>query len=332
MKYKLELYLIGFCLLMINSLFFLINVEYKIIVVMILDFLLLIVIYLNIRRQRNQSSILKQAEEILTGNLNRRIYLDNDSPLAEFVYILNELTEKSQKQQIKNLELEKKRKTLLSNISHDIRTPLTSLLGYVEVLNENEVISVKERQRYYGILINKAKNLKNMIDEIFQMARIESNDYNYDFQILDLAEILRRTILDYLPDIKKEDWEVDIDIPEEECKIYGDEFSVERIIGNIIKNNLEHGREGAYIGIKLESDKDGYNILISDKGPGINKEELSLIFERNYEGQKAKKNSYLKSGLGLAIVDKLIQSHKGFIDVKSQPNRKTVFNLFFPNY
>ena len=329
MQNKIELYLLGLALVIINTL--LLNTfPYKTILVFILNIIFFSLIYLNIRRKRDQRSVIKQAEEILDGNLNKRIYLKNNSHAADFALILNELSEKLQKQKIKNLESEKTRKRFLSNISHDIRTPLTSLLGYVEVLNENKEISDKEKQKYYEILIKKAKNLKNMIDDIFQMARIESNDYDYDFKEIDLAEILRQTILDYLPDIKKEDWEVDIDIPEKECKIYGDKFSVERIIGNIIKNNLEHGQVGAYIGIKLESNQDGYNIFITDKGPGIKKEEIPLIFERKYEGKDAGKYSSLNSGFGLAIADKLIQLHNGFIDVTSKPNSKTVFKMFFP--
>ena len=330
MQNKIELYLLGLALVLIDTLILLNDFHYKIILVFILNIIFFSLIYLNVKRQRDQRSVIKQANEIIDGNLNKRIYIKNDSYIADVAMILNELSEKLQKQKIKNIESEKTRKRFLSNISHDIRTPLTSLLGYVEVLNENKDIGDKEKQRYYEILIKKAKNLKNMIDDIFQMARIESNNYDYDFKEIDLAEILRQTILDYLPDIKKEDWEVDIDIPEKECSIYGDKFSVERIIGNIIKNNLEHGKEGAYIGIELKSSQDGYNIFITDKGPGIKKEEIPIIFKRNYKGKDFVKNSYLNSGFGLAIADKLIQLHNGYIDVNSQPNSKTVFTIFFP--
>jgi len=262
MQNKIELYLLGLALVLIDTLILLNDFHYKIILVFILNIIFFSLIYLNVKRQRDQRSVIKQANEIIDGNLNKRIYIKNDSYTADFAQILNELSEKLQKQKIKNIESEKTRKRFLSNISHDIRTPLTSLLGYVEVLNENKDIGDKEKQRYYEILIRKAKNLKDMIDDIFQMARIESNNYDYDFKEIDLAEILRQTILDYLPDIKKE--------------------------------------------------------------------EIPIIFKRNYKGKDFVKNSYLNSGFGLAIADKLVQLHNGYIDVNSQPNSKTVFTIFFP--
>ena len=242
------------------------------------------------------------------------------------------MSKKLQNQKLKNLKAEESRKRFLSNISHDIRTPLTSLLGYVEVLNEEEIIDKEKRDEYYQILINKAKNLKNMIDEIFQLARIESNDFSFKFEIIDLAEILRNTIIDYFTLNENDDLEIDIQIPDRECEIYGDKYSVERIIGNLVKNSIEHGKEGEYIGVKLNIVEDGYDILISDKGPGINENELPHIFDRLYGGSNSKKNICYRSGLGLAIVKKLTEIHKGEITIKSKPHEITTFQLYFPKY
>src|SRR6056297_1681437 len=161
MKYEIEFYILIFSILITNLLFIL------------LDVALLAILYLYFRRKKTQQKILEQAEEILTGNLNRRILVEENNNTAEFAVVFNELTDKLQNQKIRNLKSEESRKRFLSNISHDIRTPLTSLLGYVEVLDSEEDIDEVKRKEYYNVLINKAKNLKNMIDEIFQMARIE---------------------------------------------------------------------------------------------------------------------------------------------------------------
>jgi len=331
MKYEIEFYILIFSILITNLLLFLLDLNLELIFLFILlDIALLAILYLYFRRKKTQQKILEQAEEILTGNLNRRILVEENNNTAEFAVVFNELTDKLQNQKIRNLKSEESRKRFLSNISHDIRTPLTSLLGYVEVLDSEEDIDEVKRKEYYNVLINKAKNLKNMIDEIFQMARIESNDYSFNFQTIDLAEILRNTIIDYLTGLENEDLNIDIEVPEKECKIYGDKYSVERIIGNIIKNSIEHGKAGGYIGVKLNNLEDGYNILITDKGPGISEDDLPFIFERLYENNKEKKNSYSQSGLGLAIAKKLLEIHKGEISIDSNPNQKTTFKLYFP--
>lgn len=331
MNNDLEFYLLIIAIIITNLLLFLIELNTTILLVFsLINLVMLSILYLYFKRNSTHQKIVDQTEDILNGNLNRRILIEDNNKTAEFAVVFNELTEKLQNQRIKDLKSEESRKRFLSNISHDIRTPLTSLLGYVEVLNTEENIEEDKKNKYYEILINKAKNLKKMIDEIFQMARIESEDYSFNFQTIDLAEILRNTIIDYLTGLESEELEIDIEVPERECNIYGDKYSVERIIGNIIKNSLEHGKEGGYIKIKLNVVKEGYNILITDKGPGISKDDIPFIFERLYEGNKSQKSSCSQSGLGLTIANKLLEIHKGEISIESDPNQKTTFKLYFP--
>ncbi|HLV10000.1 MAG TPA: HAMP domain-containing sensor histidine kinase [Halanaerobiales bacterium] len=287
-------------------------------------------LYRIVKRMKKTSSILEQGEEIIGGNLKHRIHLTDAGDYSELIVLINNLADKLQKEIIKNEESREARKRLLSNISHDIRTPLTSILGYVEALRDDLALSDKEKEKYYEIMHARAENLKEIIDEIFLMARIDAGDFEMDFQAQDLAEITRCCLIDFMPVIKKEGLETELIIPEKECLIYADRLAAERIIENVIKNSIEHGINGSFIGIELSAVDKGFLLSVRDKGPGIAEEDISYIFERLYKGDKTRSHSRSGSGLGLGIASRLIEKHRGRISVESVPGEETVFEVYFP--
>ncbi len=259
--YKLEIMLTIFLLVFILVLSFLIEVTPLVLLLLILSGIIAgVMLFLTIKRVKVYNSILKQGRDILQGNLNRRIHISNTDISSKLIIILNEVTEKLQKEIIKGQETEAARKRLLSNISHDIRTPLTSILGYVEALRDDLAIDQDEREKYLDILVSKAENLKILIDEIFQLARLDANDFELDFQRQDLAEIIRESLINFLPRIKQEGLKTVINLPEEDCIINADCLSVERIIENVLKNSIEYGKDGGFIGVKLSEAKGGYTL------------------------------------------------------------------------
>ncbi|ACL69230.1 integral membrane sensor signal transduction histidine kinase [Halothermothrix orenii H 168] len=272
----------------------------------------------------------EQLSDVLNGNLNRRILVDSKGKYSDFVVRVNELIDKLQDEAIKNKQYEASFKRVMSNISHDIRTPLTSILGYAEALKDGLAEDDEEREKYREIMVMKARRLKKLVDKLFFLARLEAGEEELDFKVYDLAEVTRECIIDFLPRINKEDLELKTEIPEQECLIYADHLALERMIDNLISNSINYGKEGGIIGVKLFRQEQKYVLQVWDKGPGITEDKLPHIFNRLYVGDKSVERQISGSGLGLAITRRLIEKHNGRITVDSKPYEKTIFSLHFP--
>lgn len=290
----------------------------------------LIKIYVNYKYMCKIKRISEQVNRVATGNLNARILVREDGLISDLACNFNEVIETLQKTRENKIIAEESRRKLMANISHDIRTPLTSIIGYVDAIKDGVAASEEERLEYLEIISSKSKNLKHLIDEIFHMAKLDSGDISMDFQVYDIAEIIRESIIEFLPELNKKEIKLEVSIPEEKALVYGDKLSITRIFNNIIKNAIQYGGEGKILGIDLISIKKNYQISIWDKGPGIDEEHLPYIFDRLYVKDKARKKALGSSGLGLAIVKKLLEKHGGKIWIESNPYKKTVFSFTIP--
>lgn len=290
----------------------------------------LIKIYIDYKRIREVKRINKQVSRVVSGNLNTRILLREDGLIAELTCNFNKVIETLQKTRENQITLEESRRKLMANISHDIRTPLTSIIGYVDALRDGVATSEEERLEYLEIISVKSKNLKQLIDEIFYVAKLDSDDIEMNFQVQDISEIIRECIIEFLPEINKKEIELEVNMPENKALVYGDKLSITRIFNNIIKNAIQYGDEGKVLGIDLILNKRNYEVSIWDKGAGIDEEHLPYIFDRLYIKDKARKKMLGSSGLGLAIVKKLLEKHGGKIWVESKPYKKTVFTFIIP--
>ena len=131
----------------------------------------------------------------------------------------------------------------MSSISHDIRTPLTSIIGYIDALKDG-VASEIEKQEYLKILYMKSNNLKHLVDEIFNMAKLDANEFPLKEEELDFSEVTREVLIEFLPELSKHNIELQIRIPESTCPIIADHLSIMRIIGNLMKMQFITERMG----------------------------------------------------------------------------------------
>ncbi|MCY9513478.1 sensor histidine kinase [Paenibacillus apiarius] len=278
---------------------------------------------------RGMIAALKRA---IGGNVNTRL-LANDEPLYnEVIFSVNELIEQLDKVRVQTLKSEAARKSLLSNISHDIRTPLTSIIGYVDALSDDIAASSEEKQQYVAIISTKATALKNLIDEIFHLAKLDADEVPLQPETLDLAELAREAVIDFLPELKKADMELNVSIPEEKCLVTADRLSLRRIMNNMIKNAVQYGQHGKILGVELSEHATEYQLSIWDKGPGIPKDELTKVFERMYRTERSRNPLHGGSGLGLAIAKALVEKNGGEIWAESEPGRKTSFSFSVPRH
>lgn len=304
---------------------------YRIAILLLLISIFVVDIYIYTRKVKNIKKAIDQAKRVTSeNNYNTRVLIKENGEISELATVLNEIIERLQNTEENHQTSEKSRKRLLSNISHDLRTPLTSIIGYLDALKDGLATDADERHEYLEIITKKAKGLRALIDETFQMAKLDADDVPMDFQSHDLGEILRECIIEFIPQLNSNDIKLIAKIPDEKALIYCDRISMERIIDNILKNAIFYGKEGKLIGIELTSKPGKYQVSIWDKGPGIDQEDIPHVFDRLYIKDKTRNRASSSSGLGLAIVKKLVEKHEGRIWVESKPGEKTVFSFTIP--
>ncbi|MBE7106999.1 HAMP domain-containing histidine kinase [Bacillus cereus] len=297
--------------------------------------LILITIYLffsRIQFIQSRKSMATKLSRALKGNLQTRLFTNNDRSLHNIVFSINELIAELEKVQIEAKKSEESRKQLLSSISHDIRTPLTSIIGYIDALKDGVAASEIEKQEYLKILYMKSNNLKHLVDEIFNMAKLDANEFLLKEEELDFSEVTREVLIEFLPDLSKHNIELQVLIPESTCPIIADHLSLIRIIGNLMKNTIHYGKDGKMVGVELLETDTEYELLIWDKGPGIPKHDLQNVFERMYRSEQSRNPSYGGSGLGLSISKALVEKNGGHIWVDSIPWERTTFGFSIPKY
>jgi Signal transduction histidine kinase len=290
--------------------------------------LAIICLYLLAKLRQNKRQIdqaMTVLEDIGEGNLDRKIVVDEGSEVAALCFRLNEIVSEM-KRQLSQLQVsENEYRKLITSLSHDVRTPLASLIGYLEAINDGLV--TKEEQRDY-LLSSQAKafELESYIDTLFEWVKLESGERRYQFERLDVCEMLREIISEWIPRMEPQ-FSYDVQIPEEELHCLIDEPAFRRIIDNLLENCLKHS-QGTTITIKLSEQKEQVWVEVADNGQGISARNLPRIFDRLYKGDEARGSK--GNGLGLAIVQELVAAHHGEINASSQLGEGIVFCLMLP--
>lgn len=331
MKNDKVLYLISFQLIIITILLLIeMGHIFKLILFTVLFLITISLFLIRIHFIQSRQSIITSLQRAIRGNLHTRLYTTNDNSLDDVIFSINELISELEKVQVETIKSQEARKQLLSSISHDIRTPLTSIIGYVDALKDGIASSEDERREYLEILSKKSSSLKQLVDQIFNMAKLDADEFPIKKKSLDFAEITRESLIEFLPELSKHNIELQVHIPETPCPITADSLSLVRIIGNLIKNAIYYGKAGKVVGIELLETTSAYQLLIWDKGPGISNNDLENVFERMYRSDQSRNASHGGSGLGLAIAKALVEKNDGDIWVESIPWERTTFGFSIP--
>lgn len=260
----------------------------------------------------------------------KKILVHRDSTYNELILQLNHLFEAYESIQVDSKIQAERSKQLLSNLSHDIRTPLTSIIGYIDALNDGVIVDEDERKEFFEILSMKSNNLKHLTDQIFNVARIDADEVSMNFEYMELNEFLRNIVIDFIPQFEKFGIEFVNEIKEVKYMVYADRVALTRVFQNILKNAIQHGKDGKMIGVRTRIENRYYRVIIWDKGKGIPKAKQQHIFERLFKVDDSRKFGSSNSGLGMSIAKKIVVKHNGRIDLKSQENEFTEFFVELP--
>ncbi len=266
-------------------------------------------------------------EEIRGGNGNRRILSGTFELTAPLAWQINAIVRSYEEQLSLCRQTEETNKRLMTSLSHDVRTPLTTLIGYLDAVHRG-IVAGAERDDYVETARKKAHDLKEYIDVLFDWFKLGSGEFSMHMAMTDLTGLTRELLVDWIPILEERQIEYIIQIPEQPFRAEVDPDAFLRILNNLIQNVLVHSQADR-VEISLSRQNQKIILTVSDNGPGMEKEDLKHIFERLYKCDRGRTQK--GSGLGLSIVQQLMEKMGGKIDAESTPGQGTVFILFFPS-
>ena len=277
---------------------------------------------------RKLNVIVHGIQRFREGNLKSRIPVKTNDELDKIGMVFNEMAERIE-HNIEELKgIDNLRKELISNISHDLRTPVASIQGYSEtLLIKQDSLTREEQRKYLNIIYRSCDHLKKQVSDLFELSKLQSNQAKLVPEKFSIAELVNDVANKYRILSQKQGISINTIIDRNVPMVEADISMIDRVLQNLIDNALKFCKEGDYINIEINPLlPDQVEVKIVDSGEGIRQDELPYIFERYYKGDSPKSNS----GLGLAIVKKIMDLHKCKIEVNSQRGKGTAFRFTLP--
>ena len=274
--------------------------------------------------QAKLRAISDKLKEIIEKDSDEQITVFTENKdLMELAAQINALLEKYLKIKADYRRSEITSKKMLSNISHDIKTPMTVILGYLEIMQLSETPSGEMLKK----VERKAQSVMELINQFFTLSKIESGDMDIELSRVDICEICRESVLDFYELLSNKKFYVKVDMPETPIYIQGNKEALQRILFNLISNVIRYGADGKYLGISLQDDDRNVYVDVTDKGKGIDKAFADSIFDRLFTMEDSRNRNIQGNGLGLTIAQNLAQRLGGTITLESIPHEKTTFTV-----
>lgn len=289
--------------------------EYVVIALLVIIILLTVLLLLSYRSIEKAKKQMTEIERRPDSN-NQLKGLTMNRSLESLFHQINLIYEKRQEERIAYQRREEQIRSDIENISHDLRTPLTSIIGYLDLIRDPETVE-EEKNEYLDIIGKRARVLQGFIQDFYELSIIESDDYTFQPEVIELQPIIKEACVAYYQEFTKKGILVEIDLQDKPCRIIADKIKFHRIINNLIQNALKYAEQSFMI---RQYTKDGDCIieLGNDKNQ-MKEEEIKLIFERFYTGDTTRNT--LSTGLGLSIVKVLVEKMKGSISARMEADR-----------
>lgn len=300
-------------------------------IILTLAIMLIYLIYQKRSVDQQLEYISKKVHDIRANQTDETLKLfTSDVGIQSLMQSINEMILDKRQTEVRNRRYQNSMRKMLSNISHDLKTPLTVINGYTESLQTNVNMSEDEKQDVLKTIHSRSKELVDLVNVFFDLTKLESEDMVLPLERLKVRDICNETVLAFYDLVTSKNLEMSIDIPETDCYIHGNTDALKRILQNLISNAIEYGSDGKIIGLKVACENNLVAISVWDKGLGIAEKHHDNVFERLYTLDDSRNKKYQGSGLGLTITKRLVEKMNGSISLKSQPNELTEFKVIFP--
>ncbi len=275
------------------------------------------------------SGVIRGVKEMASGNLELLLQETGEDTIGKLAGNINKIV-----YDLKNITLEEKRaqqtkSDLITNVSHDLKTPLTSIMGYLSLIEEDKYRDEVQLRHYVSIAYDKSKSLKVLIEDLFELTKMQNYTIRLEKQEIDIVEMLGQVVSQYQLQLEKHDMEARLSFTEEKLVILADPNKLVRAFDNLITNAMRYGREGKYIDIIAKREGDSALLQFINYGEEISPIDIPYIFDRFYRVEKSRNREKGGSGLGLAITKNIVNLHGGEIEAESSDGR-TTFNILLP--
>lgn len=275
-------------------------------------------------------NILKGARRMADGDFEYRIdvlYQDEFSCIADSI---NRMADTVQRMQSREQEAEQTKNELITNVAHDLRTPLTSIIGYIDIVNTQKDLTEEKKAEYLNITWKKARKLESLINELFSFTRISYGGMPMNMAVIDLIKMLEQEVDELYPSFEENCLKCILEPDVDSYMINADGDQLVRVFDNLLGNAIRYGKNGKIIRIQTQTDDGSIKVRIVNYGSVIPEENLPYLFEKFYKVDTARQSSGEGTGLGLAIAKSIVESHGGRIAVSSSFDG-TVFEVSLPS-
>ena len=272
------------------------------------------------------NEMLDALADIKAGNGSRRILSTTDELTAPIAYEINDIVSSYEKKLAAFRRTQGTNRQLMTSLSHDVRTPLTTLIGYLDAAHRG-LVTGREKDDSIETARRKAYDLKEYIDVLFDWFKLNSDEFILTMDIVEAAELTRNILIDWIPVLEEKRIDYPIHIPEQPFRVRLDPDAYLRILNNLIQNVIVHSHADR-MELSLSARDGKLILLVADNGVGMEREDLKHIFERLYKCDKGR--SEKGSGLGLSIVRQLVEKMGGTISAESTTGDGAAFTLCFP--
>ncbi|MCE5172322.1 HAMP domain-containing histidine kinase [Paenibacillus profundus] len=280
----------------------------------------LIILVASIFLVRPIKKLTKATKRIAAGDFNVKLNIKQTGELGTLARSFEEMMHDLQ-------QLEQMRREFVTNVSHEVQSPLTSISGYAQALKQVDLAD-HERSRYLDIIIAEAKRMSKMSDSLLKLSLLEAQSQQLRLTTLSLDEQIRRVIVALQPQWSARSIRFELNL--KAVRLTADHDLLNQVWTNIIGNSIKFSVDGGIIDVSIKQDAKNVTVRISDTGIGISLEDQKRIFERFFKADRSHSRKYGGSGMGLAIVKQIVSLHQGDIRVESEPDQGTTFIVALP--
>ncbi len=262
------------------------------------------------------------------GDLGRRVVVKGRDELGALARSFNDMAATIEADVDRLRAEENVRRDLIGNISHDLRSPLTSLQGYLETLALKEgTLSPEERKRLLSISLKNAESLQRLVEQLLELAKLDARQVDLAREPIPLAELAQDVALKLAPQAERARVSLTVEAPGDLPLVSCDVGMIERVLTNLMENALHFTPEGGSVRVTLDAASGGVRVAVADTGAGIDAEDLPHVFERFYRADKSRNRRTGGAGLGLAIARQIVELHGGSLAVESSPGKGATFTF-----
>jgi len=280
------------------------------------------------QRLRHMQGVVAAFEQ---GDFDRRIEVGTEDEIGQLAKCFNRMADTLVETMEELRQADRMRRELVANVSHDLRSPLASIQGYLETVHMKDGdLAPADRQRYVKTALRNAQRLNDLVGELFELSKLETEQVEPTIEPFPIAELIQDVVMQYEPQAEEQCVDLRAELPERHARATADIGLVERALSNLIDNAIHYTPEGGQVRVWAENEEQEVRVAVTDTGPGIPEDELPHIFERFYRVDKSRDRDKGGAGLGLAIAKTILELHDRTLEVESVVGTGTTFRFRLP--